>query len=216
MKVAVVLSGELRTFDECYPSMREHILDRNDCDIFMQVMESDRVGDAVGMYKPKAFCVESSDVVEKEISKVRFEQRNTPWMWRNIARGFSLVPHGQYDCVIRARYDLKYVQSLDLSGYSMLNYNIPMGGDCEGGVFDMFAFSSYDNMAWYCGLHHSLDEYIGKMGCRAHPETLLRFHLSKKNTPMDRIGFGIVVKRPKDDPYGRSEQRYAGFSSIGF
>ena len=32
MKVAVVLSGELRTFDECYPSMREHILDRNDYD----------------------------------------------------------------------------------------------------------------------------------------------------------------------------------------
>lgn len=33
-KVAVQLFGHLRTYKECYQSLKEHLLDKYDCDVF--------------------------------------------------------------------------------------------------------------------------------------------------------------------------------------
>ncbi len=36
MKTAIILSGQLRNFEQCYPSLKAHILDHNECDIYLQ------------------------------------------------------------------------------------------------------------------------------------------------------------------------------------
>jgi len=34
MKTAVILSGDPRTYTDCFPSLRSNILSTNDCDVF--------------------------------------------------------------------------------------------------------------------------------------------------------------------------------------
>lgn len=49
-KIALCLSGYLRTFKECWPSIKENLIQDNDCDIFIHTY--DKVGLSKGWIKP--------------------------------------------------------------------------------------------------------------------------------------------------------------------
>lgn len=51
MKIALCLSGYLRTFKDCYPSILENVIQDNDCDIFIHTY--DKVGVSKGWKKPE-------------------------------------------------------------------------------------------------------------------------------------------------------------------
>ena len=40
MKIAVQLFGHLRTYEECYPLLKQHLLDKYDCDVFMHTWDT--------------------------------------------------------------------------------------------------------------------------------------------------------------------------------
>lgn len=199
MKTAILLSGKLRDFKNCYPSLRHHILDRNDCDLFLQAYaEEPEIDDAICLYKPRCSIIEKEDLVSKSFvssySACDGRMSSCPWQWRNWKAAFSLVPSQVYDCVVRCRYDLKFDSPLDFSKFDMNEMNIPMGADWLGGICDVFAFSSYKNMMWYMTMTDLVDAYIPKIGC--HPETVLKHHLN--NNPM-----GFPINRYKHNVYIR-------------
>ena len=49
-KIAMCISGYLRTFKECYPSIEKNILDGNDIDIFIHTY--DKIGNSSGWRSP--------------------------------------------------------------------------------------------------------------------------------------------------------------------
>ena len=49
-KIAICLSGYLRTFKECYPSILKNVIQDNDCDIFIHTY--DKIGLSKGWIKP--------------------------------------------------------------------------------------------------------------------------------------------------------------------
>lgn len=198
MKIAISLSGHLRSFENCFSNLENRILNHNNCDIYMQTYESPEIEKAISLYKPKSIIVENEDTVEDQ---VRSEESGPmifhPWwnprwprswrMFRNIQKSFSLIPSNQYDFVVRCRYDIEFEISLIFSMYSSDVYNIPCGGDSLGGITDCFAFSSYENMKWYSDVYSNMKKYKLEVG--EHPETVLRHHLSQNpnNTGISRF-----------------------------
>ena len=73
MKVAVCISGQLRTYDKCYDNLRKYILEPLDADVFMQIWDTvgashkeDKFNDdsvderkIMSMYNPKNLVIES-------------------------------------------------------------------------------------------------------------------------------------------------------------
>ena len=53
-KIALCLSGYLRTFEECYPSILKNIIADNDVDIFIHTY--DKIGNSSGWRFPIDLC----------------------------------------------------------------------------------------------------------------------------------------------------------------
>lgn len=73
------------------------------------------------------------------------------------------------------------------------------GGSWGGGIPDIFAMSSYKNMKYYSYLYDYLIPYY-KMGVKFHPETMLKYHLERKNIELNYLDykFGILRELNED------------------
>jgi hypothetical protein len=94
---------------------------------------------------------------------------------RETAQGF------RYDHVIRTRADLQIVTALDLGKFMPLTREFivfPDNGHWRGGLNDQFAFGSSEKMDTYSAVIDYIREHCAA-GCPFHPETLLRFHLTR-------------------------------------
>jgi hypothetical protein len=199
MKIAICISGQLRHWEEGYASLKENILDHNDCMVFMQTYDTeearimiDTIGPDITLIEPNIADFTISDSV-KENKAPETNLENMYWMYRNIKRCDQLLtPETHFDAVLRTRFDLKYPNPIDLLKFDTSKIWIPSGGDWGGGLFDMVAFSSPENMRYYSSLIDHIEEY-NKEGTIAHPETMLRRHLRDKE--VGRFDFPINVFR---------------------
>lgn len=185
MKSALILSGQIRNFEECFPSLKKHILDCNDVDIYMHAYIDDQaVQKAIDLYKPKQVLLTDHtkffSMCEQCLNS-QPQKETMYWMHHNIKRVFNIIPTEiRYDCVIKARYDISYTKTLTVAEYDMSCINIPAGGDFLGGYGDLFAFSNYENMLYYCSIIDYINKYVTVDNINCHPETLLKKHLADK------------------------------------
>lgn len=181
MKTAVCISGKMDFCRESLASLRQNILDHNDCDLFVhgyQCPQSESLALEIGSEK----CLFEPPTRDFEIPDyffhAKYHETNIEslfWMWRNIFKSVNLVA-GTYDAVIRTRWDVIYPEPLRLDGAQFDTYWIPRGGDHRRGICDIFAISSQSNMKYYASLHEKLVQYVDG-GVIAHPEILLKHHL---------------------------------------
>lgn len=112
---------------------------------------------------------------------------NTVRMFQGIRRCNQLksryeVENGfVYDFVVRVRSDVQIVSQLDLGKFMPLTREFvvfPEDGHWRGGLNDQFAFGSSELMDTYSTVFDYIVEHCNS-GCPFHPETLLRFHLTR-------------------------------------
>jgi len=206
MKVAVILSGEVRNFDECYSSLESNILNYNDCNIFFHAYEEERVTEAVKLFNPKKTIIDLKDQNVSKISDDCFYNKPPETdptavfaMWKNIKKSFDII-EGNYDFVLKTRYDVKYCSPLKLNEFDPKSLWIPQGGDWRDGMFDMLCFSSYENMKHYCYLYDSLNRY-SSLGVPCHSEIMLRHHMSSFSSMVNRFDYTILLRRKFDKPW---------------
>lgn len=201
MKIALFLSGDLRCFDECYESLYYNIIDKTKCDIYMQVNDSEKLADAIKLYKPKKIKITySDDIIKFDTSKYQFKMPETNplnvfYMWRGIKESFSLIDD-TYDFYIKCRYDIKFENQLDIHTLNSDEINIPSGGDWRGGLMDMFSITNFINMKYYTSMFDHIDEYYEKYRIVFHPENLLKFHL--RDSAIKRFHYPIIFRRKYD------------------
>ena len=114
MKTAVIISGDARTFKDCYPSLDACILSQNDCDVFLHLYEDENTEEVLKTYKPQQFIVEKKGDVSFPVPSA-CETNKPPEVnafgvmcqWRNVQIAFGMVCD-EYDCVLKTRYDIKY------------------------------------------------------------------------------------------------------------
>lgn len=205
MKTAVLLSGESRTFRDCFPSLNACVLSQNKCDIFLHVYEDENTEDVLKIYSPKRFLVEDKNKTKINVPKVCESSWKEPGtdvisclaQWRNVQKAFELIDE-QYECVIKTRYDIKYTNPLLTCSFDMERLNVPSGGDWRGGLFDMFAFGSYTIMKRYCSLYSMIETYC-EAGIPYHSEILNR--VNNKNTQINRFDYTIILRKRYDKPF---------------
>lgn len=204
MKTAVLISGDARTFSECYPSLETCILSKNNCDLFIHVYEDEKTSEVIETLSPKKVLVEKKNEVSFLVPPI-CETNKPPEVnafgvmcqWRNIQKAFDLID-GDYDCVFKTRYDLKYTNPLVFSNYNCGVLNVPLGGDWRGGLFDMIGFGSYQIMSNYCSLFERISDFC-QAGIPCHSETLNRFN--NKDVVVNRFEYTVLLRKQFDRGY---------------
>lgn len=204
MQTAVIISGDSRTFRDCYPSLNACILSQNNCDLFLHLYEDENTEQVLKTYSPKRFVLEKKESVSFSVPPA-CEANKPPEVnafgvmcqWRNIEIAFGLIDR-EYDCVLKTRYDLKYTNPLVLKGFDMNVLNVPIGGDWRGGMFDMMACSSPKIMSKYCSMFQRIGSYC-ENGVPCHSEILNRHN--NQGELINRFEYTVLLRRQFDRDY---------------
>ena len=200
MKIALLLSGDLRDFAKRFSSLYENILEPLSPDVYLSSYETDDAESVIEKLKPKKYYLEENNSfsVNEEIflkdQPKHFDYIPKPincvYMWRKIKQCFDLVSE-HYDLIIRTRPDCHYTEKLDINKMSHEKINIPDGGDYEGGYFDMLSVANTPNMKVYCNLYDNILTYR-KVGVPLHSEIMLRMHL--RDMDINRFEFPVFLR----------------------
>lgn len=199
-KIAMIMSGDLRCFKECYEFTRKNIIEVTNCDIYMHTYKCPEAIDAILLYNPKAIIInEKSEKYNKKIKEICKIHKdpvthvdNVMNMWKNIKLSFDLIEE-EYDLIIKSRYDLIINEKINLNNIKSEFINIPIGYDFRDGLNDLFAIGNLSNMKYYCNMIKKIEKYNEKEKILFHPETLLKHHLKIKN--VNRFKLSLFIKR---------------------
>lgn len=141
-KIALCLSGYLRTFEECYPSILKNIIADNDVDIFIHTY--DKIGNSSGWRYPidlsqninmeflenlpnlKILAVQKWDDIRYQFEKFRFIVPNVTninviatifykiYMCNELKKQYEIDNNFKYDLVIRTRGDQVFEKKINL------------------------------------------------------------------------------------------------------
>lgn len=200
MKIALIYTGYLRSWEICRGWHKEHIW-TPETDLFFYTYEKPVFGDTDRecfdfgslcwhIAIPQPFYPDP--FAEHKYSSRRVPE-NTVYQtlnqWHNNFIGFCLAPLG-YDIYVRIRPDIKLNGRMDFKQYDCTGNNIyiPQGLD-YGGVNDQFAFGSYEVMKKYYSVYINCHELWRDDGITWHSEGMQLANLNKQGVNIVRFGF---------------------------
>ena len=203
MRVALLLSGQFRNGKELIYNLYDSIIKQYQPDIFISYnYDTDtevNEGTLNELYYPKeiqfnkypnlfAYSKNTAPETNRQ-SLVRMlygiDRANVLKSDYEVANGFK------YDFVIRTRFDLEYLQPLELKNFN--DITIPIGWDHRGGYNDTFAYGSSEAMDYYSSLFNNLETYLNE-GALLHPESILKYHLDKGPYGILRFHYPIKLR----------------------
>lgn len=223
LKVALCISGHMRTFENNFPSVQEHILSQLNCDVFIHTW------DTLGLsYRPLDNNLQKTNDVElynklnkffnpkKIIIEPRREFEITHLMRNRLEQGRDI--HGmlamfykieacnnlkkeyeknnniKYDIVIRFRGDIFMGAPLPINkGFNKNYLYIPTYGHF-GGLCDQLAFGSSEVMDKYSSLYSNIQNHL-ETGAVFNPEKILHYHVLNSNIPTSKVYVKFLLKR---------------------
>ena len=225
MKVAFLYSGLIRNLREVGDHHLEIVksLNADVYGSFWDETDSDEhntLDNFNALFSPVASEVENLAAWEK--STLFKETRNTilvkidfPEIWRENAVKASIFPMWykvwkvnylcnslgrDYDVIVRLRTDLEFTRGFEPKVNDYLN--MPSGligitsyGNESFGPHDFLAYGKPEIMDYFSSLYLNLHHYLYSGEFTAHPENLLRVHLSRKDLVMRFWGDEIRIYR---------------------
>ena len=192
MKVALLLTGLVgslkgKSYDKkggedvvlntCYEKTKEHLLDKNDVDVFFHTWDVDMKNDLVSKYSPVGYETQEQKIFTNIIPDSSNRVRAHYSKWYSIKKAMGLKrEHEQlynfkYDFVIQARFDLVWKTDVIFSDFDVDKFYIP--GTSKGGqpwgwphpmsnheVGDLFFFSNSKNMDKFGDLYNDINPYL--------------------------------------------------------
>jgi len=188
MKVCLIYSGWLRTYDRCRQNHADNLVIPGDVCV---VDYNETHGDM------RPFAREDWEhYYQNKAGETQPE--NTLNMWYNMWRAWEQTPK-DLDCYVRCRYDITFSGPIRFEDYEMKpnTVYIPTHGDYREGVNDQFAFGSRDSMEAYFSVYLDHGEHFaaGKM---FHSESYLKHTLDKRGINIVRIPQTNMIVRPDD------------------
>lgn len=214
MKVALCLSGAMRTFRKTYPNLKKYLLDKYNPDVFistwvLQDYNSSAVSEKelTDFYHPKKINVAwtHSFVVDEIVEQRNFNKRNPQSVYSMFYRindcnklkmQYEMDGNFTYDCVIRFRPDIYLEEEFNLENLDQLN--VPKWGDF-GGLNDQFAFGNSDIINCYSNLFHNIVDYLKEDSSLIfNPEFLLKRHIEKNKIGLNRPNINYKLMRTEN------------------
>jgi hypothetical protein len=137
MKVALLLTGLPRKVEEGYHYYWKNIVENYDTDVYLHFWEDEEYEKVLQVYNPKKYIKElpfkfteyKSGVVSPNDDMSRpLEQYDVAGNFRALPMfhswqvGYNLI-EGEYDCIIRSRYDLGAMQPIKLENLDLNKIN---------------------------------------------------------------------------------------------
>jgi hypothetical protein len=205
MKIALCISGKPRSSMFCYPYIYDAFMNnKHQVDVFIHSWNQCRVLD---LYKPKKLEINSDSealnmllpMLNLNGIKIEGNVQNNILMYYSIKRCFDLI-EGEYDAVIRTRFDLLLQPKFDiesiLNDLSNKKYDIyiPTEEFNMGGYNDQLAIGTYDAMKIYSDTFLNLNKFAHELG-RWHPETFLGKQLKDNNIKVHQTNWDYRLVR---------------------
>jgi hypothetical protein len=183
MKIAICISGQARNFKQSYNSLKTHLLDKYDCDVYFHTwktphFESTNFGfgntqytltdndynDLIQLYNPKKYIIEKPIVFDASEYKCpiwRQPLNNTLSMFYSIYKSIQLIDE-EYDYVIRTRFDIDYSKfnlELPQEGIILPEWNTDIRVRNRG-YYDVFAIGKQQDMNIYSKTFSNVISYV--------------------------------------------------------
>jgi len=219
MKIAILLTGFLRTNQSLFKFLENNILTKYQCDLFCitwQQQENNRIIQPSDFYLYekylKNYKIESNEqyyankkvfspIIRKNdvfLTNERAVQHGTYWanrlidQWKLVYEGYTLIENPQnYDIILRLRYDLRIEKMNILQSNSLV---IPQ--DIGGWSFtDHMAYGPPSVMQIYCDLYNNIEKlYIEDNIDITHAVDMPKHYITKNKINFiidDTITYGI-------------------------
>jgi len=223
IKLALCISGHLRTFESNYKTVKEQILDKFNCDVFIHTWNtlglSYRPGDSnlhvadtnrylstiKNLYQPKKIVIEEAKQFEMTtiMNTVDYSHRDRHGILsmfykieecNNLRKEYEKESNVKYDFVVRFRGDLWMEGSLPIDSRTAHNHlYLPVYGNF-GGACDQIAFGSPNVMDRYSNIYSNV-EYILNSARTWNPELMLLFHLETQHLPIAKVPIKFLIRR---------------------
>jgi len=165
MKIALLLSGQIRKFSDSFPAIKEYIINPLKCDLFVRVCKDENINelydyvsekDCKELEVAKDFFITPVGICPFFIDKNNRVQRYYQQLYglykvNEQRKRYEISNNFKYDCIIRCR--------VDLTPLELLNYNfnkfksntlyVP-NNNGHGGINDQFAIGDSSVIDLYC------------------------------------------------------------------
>ena len=159
MKVCLIYSGWLRTYEQCKANHKEMMI----AEEFNSVH--------INEYNTQLHY-HTEDIDEYNLNRIpETVVRHSLNQWRNSWLSFQLAPKG-FNIYVRMRYDIELTNKIDFSTYTIEDnvIFITEGNDYRDGCNDQFAFGNYMTMEKYYSVYQNHAE-IFSTGHKLHTES---------------------------------------------
>jgi len=208
MKIALLLSGDIRNLKENYTNLKNNLLDLYDIDVFLSVWSDDGLTEINELVKPLVFDAEKytsdyENVWNSNISNLLHKgEKNTNLinclsMWyktnrvNQLKNNYEKLMGFRYDVVLKSRPDLKIETPVDMFIPKKNTIYIPKGWDWSGGINDLMAYSDSKTMDVYSDLYNSYYHILNQSERKLNAELILKNYL--------KFFTNLSVERPQID-----------------
>lgn len=218
MKIALCLSGQIRSFKIAFEYMNKNLLSCNDVDVYFHTWSKNWDDDVLSLYKPKNFIIEDQSCFRLKKQDYRIAGNNHPafntfMMYRSnmmvntIRKSFDI----KYDWIIRTRFDFALNTKID---FSLLNsekmyYCNTRSNSNYTEVNDQVVISKNEGMDMITSIYHNIDRYHDE-GCIVNGENLLQWHLFKNNS----LNANVVEYIDLNPPFNDGNYNYGKHSLV--
>ncbi len=219
MKVALLISGYLRTLKHNIPNIQEKIIDAFDnVDTYIHITSSESISDK---YYNKGNSIDDIEFIEERLKPVvilkennykfavNSQENNVYNTWfkyykLNNLKKLNENVLGKYDLVIKYRPDLNIASSDIFTNILDTSIHIPaeslidknkLKNEYDPAICDIFAYGSSDLMDRYFDIFSNLECLISKHGYVS--ETLLYYYLNEQNIlySEDQISYSMLLSQ---------------------
>lgn len=199
MKVALVLTGYMRNWEDHFPNIYENIISKYSCDVFITTytyselyMNSEIISvdidKVISYYKPKNYIFRSSETLPKfNFKKNGIEKNGREWSyrilraWYNIYLSLTLFNPEDYDIIIKSRNDFS-TKKFKLNPFKKLVFPSwkVHPGPClpEESYVDYFAYGNSKYMKKYLEFYTKIqDIHDNDLGDVSIGETLIKSYV---------------------------------------
>lgn len=164
--------GELDVLTKSYLSLKKHILDHNDVDIFGHTWDVKFNTTINSIYNPKELMVETQKIfdVPNHIPNTDRVQAHYS-RWYSTKQSFELMKKYtiknkiKYDVVVSTRWDILFLRNILFINYNTQNFFNGLtrlnnwGYPNHPKILDLFFFSNLDYMSQFVALYDNLNDY---------------------------------------------------------
>jgi hypothetical protein len=209
-RVALCLSGQFRTFDQCWPHILSNIVEPTGADVFVVMPDDDprarAYADAYAWTRyevrpdqivdyPKQWETQAHYTVRNAIGEGKPVIQKTLQQWHGVADVIEMaLEHCEYDFLIRCRTDIMIRNKLKLAKIKPHVFFTPNHDQC-GGYNDRFSVGSWDVMQELIGLPWLIENYMAQSSNLFHGESYLKWFMEEGQVSHEEFFYPFHIVR---------------------